>query len=247
MDLQLILTFIYKFLVNKKDKDLLQYSFLLSGFLYFSQGYSLGQCLSIGIIFGVILYGIKYDYLNLIPEKNKNKDILLSDKVTSSLNPDKLTNNLNIDNEQNKNLKLNLTSLRNSIKNIAEFLVNMRKITKDSGYTDIIIEITKLIQTLTQQIDIIIKNINSDNSYTYLSYEKLKDIEKEILFQVNSLYFKNDENFDIKINELIKKLDDELKEMNKTIIDIVNNDYKLNINSSKKIINDIDEPNAYNQ
>ena len=247
MDLQLILTFIYKFLVNKKDKDLLQYSFLLSGFLYFSQGYSLGQCLSIGIIFGVILYGIKYDYLNLIPEKNKNKDILLSDKVTSSLNPDKLTNNLNIDNEQNKNLKLNLTSLRNSIKNIAEFLVNMRKITKDSGYTDIIIEITKLIQTLTQQIDIIIKNINSDNSYTYLSYEKLKDIEKEILFQVNSLYFKNDENFDIKINELIKKLDDELKEMNKTIIDIVNNDYELNINSSKKIINDIDEPNAYNQ
>ena len=247
MDLQLILTFIYKFLVNKKDKDLLQYSFLLSGFLYFSQGYSLGQCLSIGIIFGVILYGIKYDYLNLIPEKNKNKDILLSDKVTSSLNPDKLTNNLNIDNEQNKNLKLNLTSLRNSIKNIAKFLVNMRKITKDSGYTDIIIEITKLIQTFTQQIDIIIKNINSDNSYTYLSYEKLKDIEKEILFQVNSLYFKNDENFDIKINELIKKLDDELKEMNKTIIDIVNNDYELNINSSKKIINDIDEPNAYNQ
>lgn len=247
MDLQLILTFIYNFLVNKKDKDLLQYSFLLSGFLYFSQGYSLGQCLSIGIIFGVILYGIKYDYLNLIPEKNKNQDILISDKVASSLNPDKITNNLNIDNKQNKNLKLNLTSLKTSIKNIAKFLVNMRKITKDSCYTDIIIEITKLIQTLTQQIDIIIKNINSDNSYTYLSYQKLKDIEKEILFQVNSLYFKNDENFDIKINELIKKLDDELKEMNKTIIDIVNNDYKLNINSSKKIINDIDEPNAYNQ
>ena len=247
MDLQLILTFIYKFLVNKKDKDLLQYSFLISGFLYFSQGYSLGQCLSIGIIFGVILYGIKYDYLNLIPEKHKNQDILISDKVTSSLNPDKITNNLNIDNEQNKNLKLNLTSLKTSIKNIAKFLVNMRKITKDSGYTDIIIEITKLIQTLTQQIDMIIKNINSDNSYTYLSYEKLKDIEKEILFQINSLYFKNDENFDIKINELIKKLDDELKEMNKTIIDIVNNDYESNINSSKKIINDIDEPNAYNQ
>lgn len=247
MDLQLILTFIYNFLVNKKDKDLLQYSFLLSGFLYFSQGYSLGQCLSIGMIFGVILYGIKYDYLNLIPEKNKNQDILISDKVASSLNPDKITNNLNIDNKQNKNLKLNLTSLKTSIKNIAKFLVNMRKITKDSCYTDIIIEITKLIQTLTQQIDIIIKNINSDNSYTYLSYQKLKDIEKEILFQVNSLYFKNDENFDIKINELIKKLDDELKEMNKTIIDIVNNDYKLNINSSKKIINDIDEPNAYNQ
>lgn len=247
MDLQLILTFIYKFLVNKKDKDLLQYSFLISGFLYFSQGYNLGQCLSIGIIFGIILYGIKYDYLNLIPEKHKNQDILISDKVTSSLNPDKITNNLNIDNEQNKNLKLNLTSLKTSIKNIAKFLVNMRKITKDSGYTDIIIEITKLIQTLTQQIDMIIKNINSDNSYTYLSYEKLKDIEKEILFQINSLYFKNDENFDIKINELIKNLDDELKEMNKTIIDIVNNDYELNINSSKKIINDIDEPNAYNQ
>ena len=247
MDLQLILNFIYKFLVNKKDKDLLQYSFLLSGFLYFSQGYSLGQCLSIGIIFGVILYGIKYDYLNLIPEKHKNQKVLLSDKVTSSLNPEKISNNLNIDNEKNKNLKINLISLKTSIKNIAKFLVNMRKITKDSGYTDIIIEITKLIKTLTQQIDMIIKNVNSDNSYTYLSYEKLKDIEKEILFQVNSLYFKNDDNFDIKINELIKKLDDELKEMNKTIIDIVNNDYELNINSSKKIINDIDEPNAYNQ
>lgn len=246
MNLQFILDIIINNLKSKTDKQLLQYSFLVWGILYFSQGFSINQALLISIFAGIIMWGLREDILNLANSSSNNK-ISASDVITKMSNKVNIpTSSNNLSNEQQKNLSLNLNHLKSSVKNIAKYLIMMRKRTKDSNYTDIIIEVTKLISSMSKQIDLIIKSLNDDYSYSYLSYEKLKDIEKELVFQINALYFKNDENFDKEINEILTNLDNELKEINKTIIDIINEDYKQNISSSKKIIDDIDTPDSFN-
>jgi hypothetical protein len=245
MNLQFILDIIINNLKNKTDKQLLQYSFLVWGILYFSQGFSINQALLISIFAGIIMWGLKEDILNL--SNSSSNKISASDVITKMTNKVNIpTSSNNLSNEQQKNLSLNLNHLKSSVKNIAKYLIMMRKRTKDSNYTDIIIEVTKLISSMSHQIDLIINSLNNDYSYSYLSYEKLKDIEKELVFQINALYFKNDENFDKEINEILTNLDNELKEINKTIIDIINEDYKQNISSSKKIIDDIDTPDSFN-
>lgn len=245
MNLQFILDIIINNLKNKTDKQLLQYSFLVWGILYFSQGFSINQALLISIFAGIIMWGLKEDILNL--SNSSSNKISASDVITKMSNKVNIpTSSNNLSNEQQKNLSLNLNHLKSSVKNIAKYLIMMRKRTKDSNYTDIIIEVTKLISSMSHQIDLIINSLNNDYSYSYLSYEKLKDIEKELVFQINALYFKNDENFDKEINEILTNLDNELKEINKTIIDIINEDYKKNISSSKKIIDDIDTPDSFN-
>lgn len=246
MNLQFILDIIINNLKSKTDKQLLQYSFLVWGILYFSQGFSINQALIISLFAGIIMWGLREDILNLA-NSSSNSKITASDVITKMSNKVNIpTSSNNLSNEQQKTLSLNLNHLKSNVKNIAKYLIMMRKRTKDSNYTDIIIEVTKLISAMSKQIDLIIKSLNDDYSYSYLSYEKLKDIEKELVFQINALYFKNDENFDKEINEILTNLDNELKEINKTIIDIINEDYKQNISSSKKIIDDIDTPNSFN-
>lgn len=246
MNLQFILDIIINNLKSKTDKQLLQYSFLVWGILYFSQGFSINQALIISLFAGIIMWGLREDILNLA-NSSSNSKIAASDVITKMSNKvNILTSSNNLSNEQQKTLSLNLNHLKSNVKNIAKYLIMMRKRTKDSNYTDIIIEVTKLISAMSKQIDLIIKSLNDDYSYSYLSYEKLKDIEKELVFQINALYFKNDENFDKEINKILTNLDNELKEINKTIIDIINEDYKQNISSSKKIIDDIDTPNSFN-
>lgn len=245
MNLQFILDIIINNLKSKTDKQLLQYSFLVWGVLYFSQGFSINQALLLSLFAGIIMWGLREDILDL--KNNSNNKISASDvisKMSNKVNVSSTSNNLS--NEQQKSLSLNLNHLKSSVKNIAKYLIKMRKRTKDSNYTDIIIEVTKLISAMSHQIDLIIKSLNDDYSYSYLSYEKLKDIEKELVFQINALYFKNDENFDKEINEILTNLDNELKEINKTMIDIINEDYKTDITSSKKQIDNIDTPNSFN-
>lgn len=249
MSFNIIIDILINTLKSKTDKQILQYSFLIWGVLYFSQGFSINQALLISLLGGFIMWGLKEDILNMSSTKTLNKNISSSDiisKVSNKINNISNAENI-LSNEQQKNLTMNLNHLKSSVKNIAKYLIMMRKRTKDSNYTDIIIEITKLISAMSQQIDLIVNSLNYDNSYPYLTYEKLKDIEKELLFQINALYFKNDENFDKDINDIITNLDNELKEVNKTIIDIINEDYKQNISSSKKIIDDINSPEPFNE
>ena len=235
MELDTLFKIILQLVRSKNPNELIKYSFLIVGFFYFIEGWDLTNIIIIVVVLLALLFILK-------------SELVLPANVSSSVN--KILDNIipeNTEQELKDNIPDIIPNLKDNIKNISIYLLELKKNNNDPAFIKILSSIIIKLKNYIEEIKKLIMAIenNEVNLYPNLSYQKIKDLENLLLEEIKSIYFKIDKNADEEINKLVDNIQNSINEMTQRIEAFIEKDYDVNINANKGPIYKSDEPQPF--
>lgn len=226
---------------SKNPNEIIKYSFLIIGFLFFVQGWDLTNIIIIVIIFLVLMLVAKTKNITLddtITPKIKN----IINKTASRLIPE-----IHIDESINKNIQTNVDKFKEEINKLTSYIIDLKNTFSDPSFLKILASIILHIKSYITEIGKIVSGIKNNlaTSQPHLDFQNVKHIQNTLFEELDSLYFKLDISSDNKTHELLTNIKNIVKQITKQVQEYINEDFENNPNSNKgQVIND-DEPQPF--
>lgn len=236
--------YIIEVLKKINNNDLIKYILVSLLFFYFVQGIDIGQLVTFGFIFVLVVSFLQGDF-NLKEEKdakNINEIKKIENKVKEPY--DKIlagTNNII------KHKAPNINKLPNKFENIIKYIILMKEKSKDSSYKDIIRNLLTYSKKFVKQINYLFYTTENNIDYPRHTYQNIRDLEKEINILLQSLYFKVENNQDLEVAQLIQNIENEMETINQQLETYLEEDFMNNINSYKGPIDKNQYPKSFDE
>lgn len=235
MDLNTLSKIILQLVKSKNPNDLIKYSFLIIGFFFFIEGWDLSNIIIIVVIFLILLLIFKSDMV--FPPKISQT----INKVIDTVIPE------TIDTEKVKEFMPEIKEFKNDVKEISNYFIELKKKSNDKSFLMLMISVIKKLKIYVDEIKKVIISIeNKDtNDYAYLSFQKINDLKKNLLLELESIYLKIDVKDDESTNDIISKIKNTIEKIQKKLEKYIDDDFDKNPDISKGVINYETNPEPY--
>lgn len=204
----------------KNNNNLIKYVGVAIIFFYFVEGWSLYRLFLFGLIFVCVVIFFTREKIT-----KPTKKIMMEKRI------DKPVEKL-MEKKEIVNTIPEVKKLPDEIKKLTKYIGKMKKMSKDSSYNEIIIVTTNLFQEYIQQIEKLFMEVD-EGEYPHLTYQKVRDLEKELSIQIESLNFKVAADQYIELGKLIDNIENEMENINRKLEQFIEDDYKKNPSYTK--------------
>ena len=225
-----------KIIINacRKNTEFIKYILIALVFFYFVEGWDYKRL----IIFGGILIAV-ICYFNR--DKLTKPPVIVQEEQNISKPIEKIIKNPVI-----KQKVPELSTFPEEVKRVVKYINKMRHMGKDESYKKLIFELTNLVKEYAEQIHLLFQNVETGD-YPHLTYQKVRDIEKEMSIQIQSLHFKVEVDQYIELAKLIDKVENEMEKINQRLESFVDEDYQKNPMLSKGPVALSQDPRPFDQ
>tara|TARA_B100000902_G_scaffold318870_1_gene310937 strand:- start:1824 stop:2594 length:771 start_codon:yes stop_codon:yes gene_type:complete len=237
--------YIIKILKKLNNNDLIKYILVSLLFFYFVQGIDIGQLLSFGFIFILVVSFLQGDLKiseDQISEETQKKIDQIEKKIEQPF--------INITSGNNNLVKHkvpNINKMPTQFINIIKYITNLSEKTKDPTYRDIINKLLMFSKKFVKQINYLFYTTQNSKDYPQHTYQNIRELEKEISILLQSLYFKVENNQDMEIAQLIHNIENEMEKVNHQLENYINLDFVNNTNNLKGPIFKSEYPKAFDE
>lgn len=217
-------------------------------FLYFFEDWSFQRILILLVAFIAIFLFINRDLIVIksnLDNSNNDKNIKNSKMNIKEVNRklESISNNVP---QKTKNIVPELKDIIKNMKLIIEYSDKMKKIAEEDerSYCKLTKELVKLTKEYVKQINVLITDIDNKN-YPHLTYQKVRDCQKEIDIQVNSLHFKVGLDQYMELALLLNEYENTIELITTKIINYLNKNFEDNPSSSISPIQPLNDPRGY--
>ena len=221
-------------------------------FLYFFEDWNFQRILILLFAFIAIFLFFNRDLIVIKSSDNKNNgnNGNNSKGKNSKMNIKEVNRKLeNISNnvpEKTKNIVPELKDVIKNMKIIIEYSHKMKNLAEEDerSYCKLTKELVKLTKEYVKQINVLITDIDKKN-YPHLTYQKVRDCQKEIDIQVNSLHFKVGLDQYMELALLLNEYENTIELITTKIINYLNKNFADSPTASISPIQPINDPRGY--
>lgn len=236
--------YIIEVLKKINNNDLIKYLMVALILFYFIQGIDIGQFISFGFIFILVVSFLQGDF-NILEKTNPEieKEIKKIETKIEKPYQEITSGNNNII----KAKAPNMAKLPKELSNLTAYIINLKKTTKDPTYQPIIRNLQKLSKKFVKEIQNLFHSTINNQDYPHHNYNNVRELEKEISILLQSLYFKVENNQDMVVGQLIHNIENEMETINHQLENYVNTDFANNTNTFKGPILKSQYPKSFDE
>ena len=237
--------YIIEVLKKLNNNDLIKYILVSLLFFYFVQGIDIGQLITFGFIFILVVSFLQGDF-NIEKEKLDEETVQKLENINNKLKEpyEKITSGTN---NIVKNKVPTITKIPNQFTNIVKYITFLKEKTKDPTYQNIIKNLLIFSKKFTKQVNYLFYTTQNNLDYPQHTYQNIRELEKEISILLHSLYFKVENNQDMEIAQLIHNIENEMEKVNHQLENYVNADFGSNTNMYKGPILKSQYPKSFDE
>ena len=229
---------------NSNDpKQIIKYSFLICGFLFFVGGWDITSIVVIIVVFLIFVLLIKMNggITKLLPDKaNKINDII--NKTIPKLIPE--FPHL----DEYKDVQPILDKFKGNIQELTNYILELKNNLNDPSFLKLLASLIILIKSYISEVGKLLIGIKQQlsTSNPYQDFQNIKNIQTNLFKELDSLYFKLDPASDKKTHEILDTIKETIRAMNNKLEDWINEDFESNTASNKSPVLSDDYPIPYN-
>jgi len=218
---------------------LIKYSIISLLFFYFVEGWNFTRIfIFIIVLFSVIIF-MNYEKLNLNNLWDMNmSNIKINNKIENTTGNIKTIFSPIINDTTITKTIPEIKMLLPNLQAILDYTKDIRDEVKDPTYNKIINDLNVVIQQYVSQVDILLEQARGikEGSYLQMTYQNIKDIEKELYITIQALYFKVEVDQYMIVAVKLQAIEDAMKAIDEHLETLINADFKENPNCNKGYI-----------
>lgn len=220
-------------IINQISSDynsLIKYAGAALIFFYFIEGWNLTRVLIyLLVLIGVIIF-MNYDNLRnhfakSIPQKQEILPIATTPKIIEHI-------------PEIKDLPVEL-------KELTRYITEIKEGVDDQSYARVINAIDILVISYNDQVAKLFDDFEAKRGFYHLTVQNIKDIQRDLYEEIQSLYFKVETDQYMEVARRLQAIEAIMDKLDVRIEEIVNADFKANINCNKAAVNLVGTPTAY--
>jgi len=217
---------------------LIKYSIISLLFFYFVEGWNFTRIfIFIIVLLGVIVF-MNYEKLNLNNLWNMNKNNNMNKNIENTTGNIKTIFNPIINDTAITKTIPEIKMLPPNLQAILYYTKDIRDEVKDPTYNKIINDLNVVIQQYVAQVDMLLEQARGikEGSYLQMTYQNIKDIEKELYITIQALYFKVEVDQYMIVAVKLQAIEDAMNAIDEHLETLINADFKENPNCNKGYI-----------
>jgi hypothetical protein len=221
-------------------------------FFYFVEDWSFARLITfVALLSGIFLFfnrDILFQKVDTIENKPKNiSNHIINDKNNKKYHPNrKAQQSIYLENiVQNCNLD-DVKPIYKFTEKLINYTYHMKDMINkdDPSYAKLIDELIDLTKEYVKQINLLLKHTNTSN-YPHLLYGKVKDCQKEISIQMQSIHFKVGVDQYAELEMIIDDYETQTEKITEKLIDHINDTFTKSPNAYISPVPQQGEPRAY--
>jgi hypothetical protein len=220
-------------IINQISTDynsLIKYAGAALIFFYFIEGWNLIRILIYLLVLICVIIFMNYDNLQnhfakLIPQKQETLPIATKPTITDKL-PE-------------------IKELPAELKELTRYIMEIKEGVDDPSYARVINAIDILVISYNDQVAKLFDDFEAKRGFYHHTVQNIKDIQRDLYEEIQGLYFKVETDQYMEVASRLQAIEAIMDKLDVRIEEIVNADFKADINCNKATINLVGTPAAY--